>query len=146
MNAIPQQTYVVDREVNPFYSGRSPIMGWQIPICQKERSSLNEICLTAFAESEFGNPFHKGRSQLMGWQILSLPKRTQFFKKSMPYGICRIGIRQPRFFRYRLLIGNEIKRKRWVDEDVNHPEERHLVVPLATRQFLYYAVFSNDRG
>ncbi|HQO17879.1 MAG TPA: hypothetical protein PLJ85_01750 [Candidatus Cloacimonas sp.] len=59
MNAIPQQTYVVDQEVNPFYGGRSPIMGWQ---------------------------------------ILSLPKRTQFFKKSMPAGICRIGIRQPRFF------------------------------------------------
>ena len=31
-------------------------MGWQIPICQKERSSLKKVCLTAFAESEFGNP------------------------------------------------------------------------------------------
>ena len=39
----------------------------------------------------------------------------------MPDGICRIGIRQPRFFRYPLLFGNEIKRERWVDEDVNHP-------------------------
>jgi len=25
-------------------------------------------------------------------------------------------------FRYRLLFSNEIKRERWVDEDVNHPE------------------------
>jgi len=31
-------------------------MGWQIPICQKERCSLKKVCLTAFAESEFGNP------------------------------------------------------------------------------------------
>ena len=61
-------------------------MGWQIPICQKERRPL------------------------MGWQILSLPKRTenfnglansdlpkrtQSFKKSIPAGICRIGVRQP---------------------------------------------------
>jgi len=37
-------------------------MGWQIPICQKERSPL------------------------------------QSFKKSMPDGICRIGVRQPIFF------------------------------------------------
>jgi len=44
---------------NPFYHGRSPIMGWQIPICQKGRSPLQpfkKVCLTAFAESEFGNP------------------------------------------------------------------------------------------
>ena len=48
--------------------------------------------------------------QTMGWQILSLPKRTETdnglansdlpimpksFEKSMPAGICRIGIRQP---------------------------------------------------
>jgi len=32
-------------------------MGWQIPICQKESSSLKKVCLTAFAESEFGNPY-----------------------------------------------------------------------------------------
>jgi len=37
-------------------------MGWQIPICQKERSSLKKVSLPAFAESEFGNPFKKGRS------------------------------------------------------------------------------------
>jgi len=24
----------VEKEVNPFYKGRSQIMGWQIPICQ----------------------------------------------------------------------------------------------------------------
>jgi len=41
---------------NPFYQGRSQLMGWQIPICQKGRSPLKEVCLTAFAESEFGNP------------------------------------------------------------------------------------------
>ena len=41
---------VVDREVNPFYQGRRPIMGWQIPICQKERSSLKKVYLTVFAE------------------------------------------------------------------------------------------------
>jgi len=43
---------------NPFQKGRSQIMGWQIPICQKERSSLKKVCLTAFAESEFGNPVY----------------------------------------------------------------------------------------
>jgi len=37
---------------------RSPIMGWQIPICQKERSPLKKVCLTAFAESEIGNSFN----------------------------------------------------------------------------------------
>ena len=41
-------------------------------------------------DAKYGNA-----KPLMGWQILSLPKRTQFFKKSMPDGICRIGIRQP---------------------------------------------------
>jgi len=30
-------------------------MGWQIPICQKERSPLKKVSLPAFAESEFGN-------------------------------------------------------------------------------------------
>jgi len=60
-------------------------MGWQIPICQKERSPL------------------------------------QTFKKNMPDGICRIGIRQPRFFRYRMLFGNETKLKRGVDQEVSHP-------------------------
>jgi len=43
---------------NPLYSGRSPIMGWQIPICQKGRRPLKKVCLTAFAESEFGNPLY----------------------------------------------------------------------------------------
>ena len=34
-----------------------------------------------------------------------------------------------------------------VDEDVNPPktEERHLVVPLATELFLYYAFHSNEK-
>ncbi|HPB18708.1 MAG TPA: hypothetical protein PLL35_02520, partial [Candidatus Cloacimonas sp.] len=38
-----------------------------------------------------------------------------------PIFFCRIGIRQPRYFRYRLFFGNEKKLKRWADEDVNHP-------------------------
>jgi len=33
-----------------------------------------------------------------------------------------------------------------VDEDINPPEERHFVVPLATEQFLYYAFFSNEKS
>ena len=35
---------------------RRTLMGWQIPICQKERSPLKKVSLPAFAESEFGNP------------------------------------------------------------------------------------------
>jgi len=91
-------------------------MGWQIPICQKGRSPLQSFkksmpdgicrigvrqpigCLTAFAESEFGNPFYYGRSPIMGWQIPICQKGRrplQSFKKSMPDGICRIGVRQP---------------------------------------------------
>ncbi len=31
-----------------------------------------------------------------------------------------------------------------VDQEVNHPEERHPVVPLATELFHYYAFFSNE--
>jgi len=31
-----------------------------------------------------------------------------------------------------------------VDEDVNLPEERHLVVPLATEFFRYRAFHSNE--
>ncbi len=73
-------------------------MGWQIPICQKERSPLQsfkksmpggicrigirqpickgrrplkKVCLAAFAESEFG----------IGLANSDLPKRTQSFKK-----------------------------------------------------------------
>ena len=48
---------------NPFYKGRSWIMGWQIPICQKGRSPLKKVCLTAFTESEFGNPFFFAESE-----------------------------------------------------------------------------------
>ncbi len=48
---------------NPLYQGRSPIMGWQIPICQKGRSPLKKVCLTAFTESEFGNPFFFAESE-----------------------------------------------------------------------------------
>jgi hypothetical protein len=33
-----------------------------------------------------------------------------------------------------------------VDEDINIAEERHLVVPLATELFLYYAFFSNEKN
>ena len=32
-----------------------------------------------------------------------------------------------------------------VDEDVNLPEERHLVVPLATEFFRYRDLYSNDK-
>ncbi len=56
-------------------------MGWQIPICQKERSSLKKVCLPAFAESEFGNPFYQCRSQLMGWQIPICQKERSSLKK-----------------------------------------------------------------
>ena len=96
-------------------------------LCQKERSSLKKVCLTAFAESEFG----------IGLANSDLPKRTQFFKKNIPEGICRIGIRQPRHFRYRLLFGNEINRKRWVDQEVNLPEERRPRRSMETRVFRY---------
>ena len=35
---------------------------------------------------------------------------------------------QPCLFVTALHFGKEIKRKRWVDQEVNHPDERHLVV------------------
>ncbi len=63
-------------------------MGWQIPICQKGRRPLKEVCLTAFAESEFDN----------GLANSDLPKRSETFERSMPHGICRIGVRQPTYF------------------------------------------------
>jgi len=66
---------------NPFYQGRSQLMGWQIPICQKERRPLKKVCLTAFAESEFGNPFYQGRSPIMGWQIPICQKERSSLKK-----------------------------------------------------------------
>jgi len=56
-------------------------MGWQIPICQKGRSPLKKVCLTAFAESEFGNPFYHGRSPIMGWQIPICQKGRSPLKK-----------------------------------------------------------------
>jgi len=59
----------------------------------------------------------------MGWQIPICQKGLRTLKKSIPDYFCRIGIRQPRHFRYRLLFGNETKLKRWFDEEVNHPEE-----------------------
>ncbi len=31
-----------------------------------------------------------------------------------------------------------------VDQEVNHPDERHPVVPLAAELFHYYAFFSNE--
>ena len=58
-------------------------------------------------------------------------------KKSMPDSICRIGVRQPRHFRYHLLFGNEINRKRWVDQEVNLPEERRPRRSMETRVFRY---------
>jgi len=55
-------------------------MGWQIPICQKGRRPLKEVCLTAFAESEFGNPFslpnQSSATHLFFGNPFSLPKRT----------------------------------------------------------------------
>ncbi|OQC07447.1 MAG: hypothetical protein BWX76_00116 [Candidatus Cloacimonetes bacterium ADurb.Bin089] len=64
----------------------------------------------------------------MGWQTLSLPIMSKSFEKK----VCLTAFAEseerhlvvqwkPGFFRYRLPIGNEIKRKRWVDEDVNLP-------------------------
>jgi hypothetical protein len=35
----------------------------------------------------------------MGWQTLSLPKRSETFKRSIHKSICRIGVRQPIIFR-----------------------------------------------
>jgi len=85
-------------------------MGWQIlslPIMSETFNGLAnsdllimsksfiKVCLPAFAESEFGNPFYKGKSPIMGWQIPICQKERSSLKKSMPYGICRIGIRQP---------------------------------------------------
>jgi len=98
-----------------------------LPISSK--SFEKKVCLTAFAESEFYN----------GLANSDLPKRSETFKKSMPDGICRIGIRQPigcltafaesefgnPVFCYRLLLVNEIKSEKGVDEEVNHQEERH---------------------
>ena len=48
---------------------------------------------------------------------------------------------QPCLFVTALHFGKEIKRKRWVDQEVNHPDERHLVVPLATVSFRYRFAF-----
>ncbi|HPZ02523.1 MAG TPA: hypothetical protein PLI24_07410 [Candidatus Cloacimonas sp.] len=50
----------------------------------------------------------------MGWQKnglanSDLPKRSETFERSMPDGICRIGIRQPRHFRYRFFFS--VKKK-----------------------------------
>ncbi|HQO18234.1 MAG TPA: hypothetical protein PLJ85_03560 [Candidatus Cloacimonas sp.] len=54
-----------------------------------------------------------------------------------PIFFCRIGIRQPRHFHYRLLFGNKIHRERWVDQEVNLPEERRPRRSLETRVFRY---------
>ena len=35
---------------------------------------------------------------------------------------------ETRVFRYLIHFGKEIKRKRWVDQEVNRPGKRHLVV------------------
>jgi len=64
----------------------------------------------------------------MGWQIPICQKMSQSFKKNMPEGICRIGVRQPRHFRYRLPCDKETKCERWVDQKVNLPKEQQNVV------------------
>ena len=47
-----------------------------------------------FRQSLFSNVINQDR-QKMGWQIPICQKERSSLKKSMPYGICRIGIRQP---------------------------------------------------
>jgi len=62
------------------------LMGWQIlslPIMPKSFNGL--------ANSDLP----KRTKSLNGLANSDLPKRTKFFKNSIPYGICRIGIRQP---------------------------------------------------
>jgi len=58
-------------------------MGWQIPICQKERSPLQSFKKSmpdGIAESEFGNPFSSAESEFgIGLANSDLPKRTQSF-------------------------------------------------------------------
>ena len=47
----------------------------------KRSETFKKVCLTAFAESEFGNPFYKGRSPIMGWQIPICQKGRSPLKK-----------------------------------------------------------------
>jgi len=47
-----------------------------------------------FRQSLFSNVINQDK-QKMGWQIPICQKERSSLKKSMPYGICRIGIRQP---------------------------------------------------
>jgi len=51
---------------------------------KRSETFKKKICLTAFAESEFGNPFFANRSSA-----------THF---------CRIGVRQPVFSKFRLYL------------------------------------------
>ncbi len=51
---------------------------------------------------------------------------------------------ETRVFRYRMHIGKEINRKRWVDEDVNHPEERRPRRSLEPRVFRYRKIIGNE--
>ncbi len=102
-------------------------MGWQIPICQKGRSPLKKYASRHLPkrsetfEKKYASRHLPNRNSATHsiWQKERSPLQT--FKKSMPDGICRIGIRQPRFFRYHLLFGNETKLKRGVDQEVSHP-------------------------
>ncbi len=47
-----------------------------------------------FRQSLFSNVINQDR-QKMGWQIPICQKERSSLKKSMPDGICRIGVRQP---------------------------------------------------
>ena len=62
---------------------------------KQQNMNFLKVVRQPLAESEFGNPFYQGRSPLMGWQIPICQKGCSSLKKSMPDGICRIGIRQP---------------------------------------------------
>ena len=63
---------------------------------------LKKVCLTAFAESEFGNPFSFAESE---------------------FG-------NPGIFVTAYFLVTKINRERWVDEDVNFAAERRPPVPV----------------
>jgi len=51
---------------------------------------------------------------------------------------------ETRVFRYRIHFGNEINRERWVDQEVNLPEERRPRRSIETRVFRYRMHFGNE--
>jgi len=87
-----------------------------------------------------------------------LPKSSETFKKSMPDGICRIGVRQPigrltvfaeaefgnPSYHYRLHFGNEKSVRGGLTRTSTFRKNDVLVVPLATVSFRYRLLFSNE--